>query len=250
VSLIIDHVKQEVRAFLTALAFFTRLPIPIRRFCLPESAFYLPLLGYFLGAFLAFAGWFWSSVLNPWLLALFILALQYYLANFFHFDGLLDMVDALAAFGGVEKRLAVLKTPEVGALGLLFGFFFLLGEFLMMKEVVAQGLWGVILLRPAAGRLLLSLVALWGRPAKKEGLGVIFLKHTKRRFILAQIFWIPILVLTPWAGLITMCLVIPLVLKFQRNFGGLTGDLLGASVEIGEWVFLAVVVLGLKGASW
>jgi adenosylcobinamide-GDP ribazoletransferase len=245
-----SFVKREAVALASAFSFFSRVPVPLRTFEPERAAFYLPLVGYALGGFLVGSGLLLSRVFDSWLTSALLLALQYYLANYFHFDGLLDTADALSAPVSKEKRLAILKTPEVGVLGFLFGFFFLLTEFLLFHRLIEAGLWWGVALRPAAGRLTMALVGFLGEAAKREGLGALFLRRARWRFLSAQIFWAPVFFFFPLAGFVTMLLALPILLHFRCSFGGLTGDLLGASEELAEWVFTAVLVVGLNPGVW
>jgi len=207
-------------------------------------------VGYILGGALYVFGQSLEDILDPWLLAALLLVFQYYWANYFHFDGLLDAADALAAPVSTTKRLRILKTPEVGVLGFLFGFFFLLTEFLMVAEMVRSDLWWGLAVRPVAGRLVMNMVGFLGRPAKTEGLGYLFGQGSKLRLFLSQVFWAPVFYLFPWAGLLAMASAMGLVCFWQEQFGGLTGDLFGASEELGEWVFSLVLVVGLGLGAW
>ncbi len=237
---------REMQAFLTAFSFFTRIPVQVAYFRIEESVFYLPIVGYLLGAVLYFFARVLSPGLNSWLLAWVLLVLQYYFANYFHFDGLLDTVDALAFHGNKKQKLEILKVPEIGVLGFLFAFFFLLGEFLLLREVIIAKAYWIIAVRPAAGRLTIGIMASFGKPAKDEGLGSLFLKGVNKRLFLSQVFWIPIFFFAPLPGLCAICISLILVWRFNREFGGLTGDMFGAGEEIAEFVFLAIFVLGLK----
>ena len=240
--------KRELDAFLSAFSFFTRLPLAPRNFELERGVFYLPLVGLFLGGVSYLLATQIPLKAEP--LAFLILATGYFLSDYFHFDGLLDTTDALAAGGDRKRRLEILKGPEVGALGLLFAFFFLLGEFLLAKEALLKKAYLAFWLRPLAGRLALSLVALIGRPAKPGGLGALFMAGSKRRLLLSQLFWLPLLYLAPFASLAVIFLVFLLKRRFEGLFGGLTGDLLGATLMLSQWLFLAVFLVGLPFKPW
>ncbi len=242
------NLKRELDALITAFSFFTRLPLTPKNFELEKGVLYLPVVGLFLGGLSYLLALKVPLTDEP--LAFFILAVGYFLADYFHFDGLLDTVDALAAGGDRKKRLEVLKGPEVGALGLLFAFFFLLGEFLLAKEALLKKAYLVFWLRPLAGRLALALVALLGRPAKPEGLGALFMAGSRRRLLLSQLLWLPLLYFAPLASLAVLFLVFFLKHRFERLFGGLTGDLLGATLMLSQWVFLAVFLVGLPFKPW
>lgn len=237
--------RTELSALRTAFSFFTRVPVKAPDFRPAEAVTYLPLVGVFLGGINLLLWRFLSPRFGPDLTAFLILLTQYFLANYFHFDGMLDTLDALFAGGPREKRLRILKTPEIGALGLLFGVLFLLGEWLALKEALAASLSVVVLVKPLFGRLGLLAGMVLGTPAKKEGLGVLFFSTgAKRRalpvFLLLffLLFWF-----FPGESLGVLVFLWGLCLYFRRVFGGLTGDLLGALNEMAEFLFLWVVIL-------
>ncbi len=245
-----DFVFREAQALASALVFFSRFPWRLKNFDLARGVLYVPVVGYLLGMALYGLGQGLEDILDPWLLAALLLAFQYYCSNYFHFDGLLDAADALAAPVSQAKRLKILKTPEVGVLGFLFGFFFLLTEFLLVAALVRADLWWGLALRPVAGRLVMGVVAFLGRPAKREGLGHLFLETSLSRLFFSQLFWAPIFYGFPLAALGAL-LTAPLMAWFwQDQFGGLTGDLLGASEELGEWAFSLALVVGLGLGAW
>jgi len=247
---LLDFFRQEVQALASAVAFFSRFPLRPRPFDLERGVFYLPLLALVFGALLYGVGTLLEDLLDPLLLGALLLSVQYWGTNYFHFDGLIDTADALAAHVSISERLRLLKTPEVGVLGFLFGFFFLLTEFLMVATFVREALWWAIFLRPLVGRLVMLLVGFLGEPAKREGLGLLFLKSRRWRLLMTQLFWVPVFYLYPLPALGLICLG-PLMLEcWRHNFGGLTGDLLGATEELAEWIFSLALTIGLGLGSW
>ncbi|RMG73237.1 MAG: adenosylcobinamide-GDP ribazoletransferase, partial [Nitrospirae bacterium] len=103
---------------------------------------------------------------------------------------------------------------------------------------------------PMAGAWAMVVAMFYGRAAKGEGLGYIFVTHTKARqflvatltAVLAVLFFAS--VFRGWASLL-VCLLMTLGMDvyFTRRFGGLTGDTLGAVAEINEIVFLMFYLL-------
>ncbi len=239
-----NKLARELNVLVCAFSFFTRLPLRPQKFELERAVLYLPLVGLWLGGLSYFLALGLKDFLSPTWLAFLLLVLTYYLADFFHFDGLLDTIDALCAHVDRKERLNILKTPEVGALGLLFAFFFLLGEFLLVKEVLTRGLYLALLMRPLSARVSLSLMAILGRPAKKEGLGFLFMKTSRQRLLWTQIFWLLLFYFYPVASVVSFIGVLGLRAKFKRAFGGLTGDLLGATAVLIQWLFLVGVLVG------
>lgn len=114
---------RELRLFLTAVQFLTRLPVPALKDFAPEwitaSARYYPLVGQIVGAFsalvLVFADKAWDGAV-PAVLAVLAGIL---VTGAFHEDGLGDTVDGLG--GGRDKaaRLAIMKDSRIGTYGAL-----------------------------------------------------------------------------------------------------------------------------------
>ncbi len=242
--------REEWEALSSVFSFFTRLPLQPREFRLERGVLYLPLVGLFIGGVCLLLIKGFSPLLKPPLLAFVVLVTSYWLADYFHFDGLIDTVDALAAGGDPKRRLTILKTPEVGALGLLFAFFFLLGEYLLACELLKEGQSLVFGLRPVVGRQSLALLALLGEPAKRQGLGSLFLSTSRRRLRMIQLIWLPLLFLAPLPSSSCILLVLFLRTKFKRSFSGITGDLLGATVMLAQWLFLMVSLVGGQIPAW
>ncbi|WP_022852580.1 adenosylcobinamide-GDP ribazoletransferase [Thermodesulfatator atlanticus] len=231
--------KEEWEAFASCVAFFTRFPISPRIFRLDKGIFYLPFVAFLLGGLSFFLAKTLAPYIPPKFLAFFLLVTGYFVADFFHFDGLLDWADALASYGDRQKKLAIMKTPEVGALGVLFAFFFLLGEYLLTLGLLEKGLFLAFLFKPLAGRLASALIALMLPPAKKEGLGFLFVSGSRKRLWASQVFWLLLFYFAPLPTAFTLLLVFALSRSFKKDFGGLTGDLLGATIMLCQWLFLA-----------
>lgn len=114
---------RELRLFLCAMQFLTRLPVPALKDFAPEwitaSARYYPLVGQVVGALsglmLVFAAKAWGGAVP----AVLALATGILATGAFHEDGLADTADGLG--GGRDKaaRLAIMKDSRIGAYGAL-----------------------------------------------------------------------------------------------------------------------------------
>jgi adenosylcobinamide-GDP ribazoletransferase len=193
------------------------------------------------------------------------LALQYFLFNLFHLDGLVDTADALLPAATREKRLEILKDPRLGtyaffaglaALASKAGAIALLAEEGILFSALAAGL----LAAPAAGRTAAALVALRYRPARPEGLGSLMTGFSgKRVFLGALAGSAPALVFSalvgPWYFPLLCALSIAsgavasasfVGRAYEKRLGGFTGDALGAAIELGELAALLVLGIGLR----
>jgi adenosylcobinamide-GDP ribazoletransferase len=114
---------QELRLFLVALQFLTRLPVPGRALAgyeshwLERSVVHFPLVGALVGAIgaavLGLAGAVWPA----WLAALLATAATVWATGAFHEDGLADTFDALGGAVSRERALAIMKDSRIGTYG-------------------------------------------------------------------------------------------------------------------------------------
>jgi adenosylcobinamide-GDP ribazoletransferase len=242
-----------MHSFLVAVAFLTVLPVPFRTPPAPaavaRSRIWYPLVGLLLGALLGGA----TALLTAWgrspLLAAFLLLVAWViLTGALHLDGFCDLCDGL--FGGrtPEDRLRILKDPHVGTFGLAGGVLLLLGKFVLLHELLAhaptRAPW-VVGAAVTAARCLVLCAAAGAAYPRPEGTGKVLIEATRRWEV------VPFALLAAaaaWAGgcLLAVLPALAGVLGLRwlcvRRLGGITGDCLGAAVELAEVLFLLMAV--------
>jgi adenosylcobinamide-GDP ribazoletransferase len=236
-----------LRRFFHALQFLTRLPAPRFSEFSPEdlsrSAVWFPLVGLLIGTALAGAVWVGGHA-SPWIGALFGLVVWVWITGGLHLDGLADVADGLAAaHRSPERFLEVLRDPHIGAFGAIA-----IAVQLIAKLVLLAALSGTLAL-PA-----LVLVPAWARwgtlvwsltvPPLASGSGERFSWQINRRAVATQ--GLALVLLSAWLGpvLLTAVLVVWAITFYWRyRLGGITGDCLGASIEVTETVLLLGMVL-------
>lgn len=163
-----------------------------------------------------------------------------------HLDGLADTFDALAVSNGdTKKKLAVMKDSTSGPVGILSIVMVVLIKFLSLKTLMASYDYTLFLM-PLIGRWSMVPAIFLGRTARQKGLGSMFMRHTGIKEVLfASLSALLLTLLTAgFLGLLYFsCISLFSCLMyqfFQKKFGGLTGDALGAICELSEVVFLLV----------
>ncbi len=178
-------------------------------------------------------------------------------------DGLADTFDALAIKElnskeeTLAKRLAVMKDPGMGVAGGVAVFLCLLIKLLFMEELISAysiSAYLFFLYAFTLSRSFLPLIMAFSKPAKEEGLGYFLIRHAtlssslKALFLgLALLFLITFFLDQSIIPLILTCVFLGVALFwgkhfFTQKFGGLTGDNLGALVEIAEILGLTLGV--------
>ena len=209
-----------------------------------------PLIGALLGGTAAAVFWVASRAGLPVLvgatLAVSALAL---LTRGLHLDGLADTADGLASSYLQERSLAVMRTGDTGPAGTATVVLVLL------LQVAALAVAGpvAVLLASVVGRAGLALACARGVPSAREsGLGATVAGTVSRpaaTLVMLAVIAAAGLGWRPWyqgviaaaAGLVMLAL---LVVRAVRRFGGITGDVLGAGVEVATATALVVLAAG------
>jgi len=175
------------------------------------------------------------------------------LTRLLHWDGLADCADGLLGGATPERRLEIMRDSHVGAFGALAIGFVLLLQVVAIATLVASGDILEIVLVPVVGRAAASF-ALWtNTPARADGLARTLAGHDGvRGWVVAAL---PLLVLLARPERATAPVVLGgLLLAFlvpralASRVGGVTGDIVGASVLLVESAVLVAFVLG-RGLS-
>lgn len=251
---------------LLALSFFWRLPIgiyPKEEGEIRYALAFLSLVGLLEGLIVSALGSLLLSVINPQVIALFVLLVLFFLRGIFHLDGLSDTFDALSYKGkgdpiaDREKRLAIMKDPTVGVAGVSAVTTLLIAKFILFLEILSKNQPQLLVLPFFLSRFLLGFVLFLATPARKEGLGFLMITLFDRKILIFHVLISTILFLSYFLNnlyllnskqiFLFLCvnsiILIYFSLLFKRAFGGLTGDNLGALVEISELTTLICLAI-------
>jgi adenosylcobinamide-GDP ribazoletransferase len=245
--------REEARAAAAAIAFLTRLPVP-RRLALERSdvgraAWAFPLVGAGVGAIVAGFALLADGPLPPFAAAVLALAAGLILTGALHLDALADSADGLGG-SSREHSLEIMRDHSVGAFGAaaialdLLLKASLLATLLEDCDVVASLVAAGALSRAVAPPL--SLVIPYARPAAGVG-AALHEDPGPARVAVALAIAAAIAVLATGADALValaalVVLTVALGLFFRRWLGGVTGDTLGATIELAELTALAVLV--------
>jgi adenosylcobinamide-GDP ribazoletransferase len=243
-----------MKALRLAVQFLTRAPVagpaePTDADLGRSVAFY-PLVGLGLGLVLAAVAALAGQ--GPSLLAAaLVVAVWAGATGFLHLDGLADSADAwLGGHGDAERTLAILKDAYAGPAGVAAVVLVLLLKVAALAPLMAGGagaalVLAVLLARAAAAGLLLTTP--YVRPG---GLGDAAAANLPRPAVGLAVGLSLLLALvvggaTGFAALVFGGIALVFLRWLMvRRLGGLTGDTVGAAIEIGEAVVLVVLAFG------
>lgn len=174
-----------------------------------------------------------------------------------HLDGLADTADGLGSGWSPERSLTIMKRGDVGPMGVVT-LVIVLGLQAAALGAFVDGMSGALLagLLVCASRAALVLVCRRGVPAARDtGLGVVVAGTVPGWS--AGLVWVGVaaglgaayaaVLGRWWLGLIAAALAAALVLvavrHCRRRFGGVTGDVMGAAIELAFTTLLVCAVV-------
>ena len=226
-----------MRLYLIALQFLTIIPLPFSVRCeerdLGRSMAFFPLVGLTLGGLLVGTDFILGRVF-PWQVAdLLLIVLLTAVTGALHLDG-------LAARGGRERFLAVMKDSRTGAVGVVALALGLLLKYEALLLVPPELKREALLFFPTVARFAQVQMTVGSRRARQDGLGSVFVGGAGGlQFALAGIFTMAVAVAL--LGVKGLYAVLVLYLAtwgmkswFHRRLGGVTGDVIGCVSELNE----------------
>lgn len=240
----------RVADFVAAVQFLTRLPTPqIDRFddgALGRASVYFPVVGLLIGAVVTGACW-GGALITPWVGALLGVIAWGWVTGGLHLDGLGDVVDALgAAHGKPERFHEVLSDPSVGSFAVMAIALQLAAKLVLLASLPIGVVWIGVALVPAWARWA-SLAWSDRLPPLKAGMGSRFATGQRGTMIRGWAVLLSAASLWPAPVLVVALAVMPAIGGYwRRKLGGITGDCLGASIEVMESLLLLALTVGAR----
>ena len=258
--------SNAIKTFRDLLSFLTIIPLGQTEDFVEASArniFLFPIVGALIGVFAA--GYFFAS---GWIVSLLLLLVNFVvqvpsaflqslipaaitvaflliITGFQHFDGLVDLGNAIG-LKRVEDRREIAHRWIVTYKGALLALFVELsavaGLFLLNGNLAIRGL---IVAETCAKLAMVTIV--WRGKASHEGLGARFIRNAKRNLNVAgyAVSFLISFALLGLAGLLVVFVAVLFGLFMEKvangMFGGVSGDMIGATNEFARAVSLVLV---------
>lgn len=235
---------------LAAARYLTIVPIPGAAHApiesLGRSAAWFPIVGVALGLVLVavnrLTGWFFSPLLG----ALLTVMTWKLLTGGVHLDGLADCLDGLTG-RDTEQRLAIMRDSRIGAFGTIGLILFLMLDIVALAELLPPTRGSALFAAPVIARATPAVLAALFRPARADGHGDAFHAGVRPSAIVlglavavgAAVFALGAIgVAALTVGLLAAVAVAAVI---APRLDGITGDVLGAAVEVSEVAVLLTV---------
>ena len=247
-----------INLFLTALMFYTRIPVRRNINYSPENlnkaTRFFPLIGLIVGGIGALVFWGASFVLPTIVAVILSTAATIYITGAFHEDGFADFCDGFGGGYTKERIITIMKDSRIGTYGAAGLLLMLLTKIFTLFSIDAQQISLTILAAHGFSRVMPVLVIFTTRYVRDDEtskIKPIGKKGSLTDLISAILFGSVMLLFFPWiysAAIILVLLIITFIFRkyITRKIGGYTGDCLGALQQISEVLFyLGVLVINV-----
>ena len=267
-----------VEQFLILIQFMTRIPVFVKTEYsnekLGKSIKFFPLVGLAIGLILYYS----STILvkfskNNLINALIVIVIELMVVGIIHIDGLCDTFDGLFSYREKEKMLEIMKDSRLGSNGALALILYFLIKFILLFSLTIESREGaiyVIMTYPVVSRFCSVVSCAFSPYARGSGMGKTFVDNTKTCGLIVAttitllytigMLFMPFILFAnyslPMGFMIRSVLIIAIIVGLlalfafafskliERKIGGITGDTLGALLEISSlvYIFLFLVI--------
>jgi adenosylcobinamide-GDP ribazoletransferase len=240
-----------MKGFLLLLQFMTRIPTPKMEYDskkLGKAMKFFPVVGMIIGAILYYAYLFLGNFFqSPEVIIIFIILLEIVLTGGLHLDGLADTFDGIFSYRSKKRMLEIMKDSRIGSNGALsLIIYFALKGTLLNETLALDHAPYFLLVMPVIARFISVLncgVAKYARPSGmgKDLVGETNLLGVAISFVITAAYsYYFIGIVGIYAILIVGFIGTYFAKLMERKIGGITGDTLGAVLEMSGILVLVV----------
>ena len=271
-----------MKGFLLLLSFMTRIPMPKIEYDeekLGKSMKYFPVVGIIVGFILLFFCIIFNFILKnisysavlPLMIIVVILT-DLITTGALHLDGLADTFDGIFSYRSKHKMLEIMKDSRLGSNGALALILYFLLKFILLFSLTIESREGAIyaiMTYPVVARFC-SVVSCASSPyARGSGMGKTFVDSTKTcglivatvitllytigmifmPFVLFTNYSLPIQIIIKSILIIVIIVALSALFAYafskliERKIGGITGDTLGALLEISSLLYIVLILV-------
>lgn len=211
---------------------------------------WLPLVGLLIGGILAGSHTLCAPYFNALTLSTGAVFLEVFLTGGLHLDGLADSFDGLYSNRGKERILEIMKDSRIGSNGALALIALILFKIALLTNLDTGSRTLVLLLMPVIARFGIGFGSWISVYARKEGMGQFFIGNVNRTQVIAALIVTMMPLLIYPGGYIVLAFAILFNFTYVKHvtkiIGGMTGDTLGAMIELTELVQLPVWIIVIE----
>ena len=190
---------------------------------------------------------FFSTDFSSDVLAAILLTIWVLITGGLHLDGLADSADAwIGGLNDRDRTLEIMKDPYCGPIAVAVIVLLLLLKWVALSQLLKTDHSAFLIVVPMLSRSIIIVLFMTTTYVRDSGLGAAFLEHMPEEKVLWTSLLMSGLFYLIFAGLFSIILaalsVFVLRIMMIKRIGGMTGDTLGATVEIAETAALIGLV--------
>lgn len=223
----------------SVISFLTIIPSKGAELDIVAKNMYLfPIAGALIGLIIGGAGYGLSLYVQPLIVGLVLTGALVIITGIHHTDALCDFADGMMAKGTKEKKLKAMRDPAVGSAGVVTVVLYAAGMIMSISMMKGFVLFEAILVSELMAKFAMVLQANRGSSAW-QGLSspfTQFMKSPAKLAVASILAIVPAIILGGITGIIvtgvTIGMSFLLLAVANRSFGGISGDVFGASNEL------------------
>lgn len=227
------------KGILSVISFLTIIPTKNNELeIVAKNMYFFPIAGALIGLIIGVTGYGLSWFIHPLITGLILTGALAILTGMHHTDALCDFADGIMAKGTIERKLKAMRDPSVGSAGMMTLVLYAIGIIFSISLMKGFVLFEAILLSELMAKLSMVIQANRGHSAW-QGFSSPFtqsMKDPRKLAVAVSLAIIPTLILGGMTGMfvIIACVGLSFLLLIiaNKNFGGISGDVFGASNEL------------------
>jgi len=246
-----------------SLGMFSGIPLPFHVWdekYVPIMVASLPMVGLTIGLIWWLAGVLVIALEIPLMIGAAILTLApFFIAGFIHLDGYMDTSDALLSCRSFEERQRILKDPLVGSFAVVMLGILFLAQFAAMYTIAEQGQYLALVISVSVVSRCCSAFSIYvlrhSHQSNYTSMMSQNISVSNKLFVLTIAF-VAARFSYLYAGGLGSAVVVAVILGYvlamrrvYKSFDGISGDLLGYSMVIGELFGLLAFAI-LHNTGW
>lgn len=253
---IMKYIKNFFEQFIILIQFMTRIPIPLKisysEKKLGKSIKFFPLVGLIIGLILYFANFLITVYLknifyNKTIIAIFLIILEILIVGIIHIDGLADTFDGLFSYAKKEKMLEIMKDSRIGTNGTVVLILYFITKTVLISEIITINS-KYLIIYPIIARLSTPVNAGLSNYARNSGMSNAIISENG---IFEAIFSLALSIILVFyiigiKGIVAISIafifIIIFMLNVRKKIDGITGDTMGACLELTS---ILVLFLGI-----
>jgi len=237
------------------ISFLSTLPVKEGRIeDIARSSWLFPVVGLIIGSLVYWVGLLSFKIFPLNIASLITLTSLYLITGLIHLDGLADFSDGLMANGDINRKISAMKDVKIGISGTFFILIILLFNLFCIREIcntetgLMFGFFSALVVSEVSAKLGMYTILHFGEGIG-DGMGSIFINNISRNmYPIGVVISIAIALLASnqsqffyvFAGVAISFLILYVA---DRSFGGINGDVMGATNELARTVTLILWVI-------